>query len=793
MMEFGSFGTWLKHRRRELDLTQAELSRRVGCSTAAIRKIEADERKPSQQLAALLARELHISEAEKNDFILFARHILREAGSSSSFIAKSEMAVGYSPETFSNNLPTFLTHLIDRAQDIAAVYGLITGDEARWVTLIGPPGIGKTRLSIHCGEQALSHFRDGVWFVDLSGILEADFVLSTIGRTLSHLDLPQSPSLEQLTIDLKGKELLLILDNFEQVEAAVGDIAALLKGCPKIKALITSRFPLNIYGEYKYHVPTLSIPPKSAARDPDFLMQFEAVQLLVARARQFQTGFKISKDNAQEIIEVCTRMDGIPLALELAAASLRHLSLPELVQILRHETETNWLKQIGYPARDLPPRQRTLENAIAWSYTLLSPERQAFFSRLGIFTGWFESEAAAIICSENGTDVNRAYAELEYLTEHSLVQQSRFDGRFYWHMLEIIHEFALLQLTASERRDLESRHAKYYHSLLGNRKIDWTKINYELFFQINGDNLHQALRRAVAAANTDLALSLATALCDLWEHVGYLREGMDLIQQVISMPGTTYGNLRIDFLNRVSTLAWQQHHFDFALSLTDEAIEIAKSNQIDDSYPMLLNLKGRIFIEQGKYPEAYEALSECYELSLNNPAVFNPGVPLVQLGEVELALGNYAQAQSRLETALGYLKDTTDVFWTMGVTDLAEVALAIKDYANAMNQLQLAKDIAGRHVRRLLCYMSTLAGYLTLKSGSDQKSLQRAVQIYGAIESLKEYSGEVLVPFYVELNAARIVLTRQELEKGKWETAWQTGRRWAKGEMLARAIEDIFS
>ena len=588
MIEFGSFGTWLKHRRRELDLTQAELARRAGCSKAAIRKIEADERKPSQQLAGLLARELHISEDEKKDFIQYARHILPEAGSSSSFIAKSEIPVGFHPEAFSNNLPAFLTHLIDRTLDIAAVYELITRDEARWVTLIGPPGIGKTRLSIHCGERALSHFRDGVWFVDLSAVLDADFVFPTIGRTLSHLDLPKSPTLEQLTIGLNGKELLLILDNFEQVEAAAVDIAALLKGCPKIKVLISSRVLLNIYGEYKYYVPTLSIPPKSAAREPDSLMQFEAVQLLVGRARQFQTGFKISDDNAQAIVEVCTRMDGIPLALELAAASLRHMSLNELAQILRPEGETNWLKQIGLPARDLPPRQQTLENAIAWSYTLLSPERQAFFHRLGIFTGWFESEAAAIICGENEMDVNRARAELEYLTEHTLLQQSQFDGRSYWHMLEIIHEFALLQTTLSEHRDIEAKHAKFYHTLLLNPRIDWAKINYELFFQINGGNLHQALRWAVSAAETDLALSLATALCDLWEHVGYLREGMSLIQQVLSMPGKSYGNLRIEFLDRVSTLAWQQHRFDLALSLTDEAIEIAKSNHANESFPLLL-------------------------------------------------------------------------------------------------------------------------------------------------------------------------------------------------------------
>ncbi len=694
-------------------------------------------------------------------------------------------------DTYQHNLPLQMTSFIGREAEMDEIKQAVS--EHHLVTLTGPGGAGKTRLSLQVAADLIDRFRDGVWFVDLSAILEADFVLPAIGRTLSHLDLPQSPSLEQLTLGLKGKELLLILDNFEQVEAAAGDITALLKDCPKIKALISSRVPLNIYGEYIYYVPTLSIPPKSAAREPDSLVKFDAVQLFFARAREFQTGFKINEDNAQAIVEVCTRMDGIPLALELAAASLRHMSLTELAQLLLPEAKANWLKQISHPARDLPPRQQTLENVIAWSYSLLSPERQAFFCRLGIFTGWFESEAAAVICDENGMDAHRARAEMEYLTEHSLLQQSQFDGKSYWHMLEIIHEFALLQTPHSKRRDLEAKHARFYHLMLLNPRIDWAKINYELFFQINGDNLHQALRSAVTAAETDLALSLATALCDLWEHVGYLREGMDLIRQVISMPGMTNGNLPINFLNRASTLAWQQHNFDFAMSLTDEAIEIVKSNKVDDNYPMLLNLQGRILIEQGRYSEAHAALSECYELSLNNPAVFNPGVPLVQLGEVELALGNYAQAQSKLDMAVDHLKDnTTDIFWAMGITDLAEVALANKDYATGLLLLQLAKDVAGRHVRRLLCYMSTLAGYLTLKFSSDQKSLQRAVQIYGAIESLKEYSGEVFVPFYVELNAARIELTRQELEKGKWETAWRKGRKWAKGEMLSRAIEGIF-
>lgn len=793
MHEFGSFGAWLKRRRKELDLTQAALAQRAGCSAAAIRKIEANERKPSQQLAELLAKELGISDTEKKAFLQFARHILPETESLTTAPVTFQSSELPKPSVSSNNLPTFLTSLIDRSRDIATVLELIVGEEARWITLIGPPGIGKTRLSIHCGKQALPHFRDGVWFVDLSPIHNAAFVLPAISRTLSHLGLPQASSLEQLTINLKEKELLLVLDNFEQVEDAAGEVAALLKGCPKIKVMVSSRVPLTIYGEYKYYVPALAIPARDAAGAPEALMQFEAVQLFVARARQFQTGFTINRENAAALVEICTRMDGIPLALELAAALLRQMSLAELAEILGTENETNWLKHIGYPARDLPARQQNLENMIAWSYTLLTPEEQVFFRHLGIFTGQFDSEAAAVICGANGMDASHVRTELEYLTEHSLLQQSRLAGQSYWHMLETIHEFALLQLTPDERPDLESRYVNYHRSLLERIPVSSARINLELFFKISGANLHQALRWAISAGDTDVALSLGIRLSDIWEHVGYLRESTVLIQQLLSMPDQVNGNLRIEFLERAATLAWQQHHFDIALSLADEALELARSDQIGDTYPTLLNLKGRVLIEQGKYHEAYDALRECHELSLRKPQVFNPGISLVQLGEVHLALGHHLQAQSVISTALGYLKNKNDRFYAMGITDLAEVALAVKDYGEAQRQLQRGKDIASQHVRRLLCYLSTLAGFLTLKPGNKLAALQRAVEIYGAVEALKGFSGEVLVPFYVELNTYRLALTHQRLEKGIWETAWKAGQSWNREEILARAIEGIFS
>ncbi len=291
MDEIISFGVWLKHRRRELDLTQAELGRRVACSEAAIRKIEAGERKPSQQLAELLAKELHLSVEERPAFLQFARGILQEETPSFSVPSPSHLPGRFFSPARSNNLPSFLTSLVDRTKDIEAVHSLVVSPEVRWVSLIGAPGIGKTRLSIHCSLQSLNDFINGVWFVDLSSVLDPRFVVAAISKTLRYLDLPSFSTLEQLKFALQKMEILLVLDNFEQVENAATDVADLLKACPGVKVLVTSRVPLNVYGEFKYYLPPLSIPPAESSHNPDSLIHYEAVQLFAISSKAIPNKF----------------------------------------------------------------------------------------------------------------------------------------------------------------------------------------------------------------------------------------------------------------------------------------------------------------------------------------------------------------------------------------------------------------------------------------------------------------------------------------------------------------------
>ena len=251
-----TFGAWVRLRRRQLDLTQAELGQRAGCSAAAIRKIEADERKPSRQLADLLAQALAIPADEVDAFLQAARGLVLE----------SLRVAPASARSAPHNLPTLLTSTVDRAHDLQIVTRLLREEDAHLVTLVGPPGIGKTRLSIHCGNELLDAFADGVWFVDLAEIDRAEFFVSALARSLPTLGLPPSPELPQLLSGLRDRSLLLILDNFEHVvDGAALEAAQILKTCPKVRMLVTSRMPLHVYGEHEYPLPPLSVPPATVS------------------------------------------------------------------------------------------------------------------------------------------------------------------------------------------------------------------------------------------------------------------------------------------------------------------------------------------------------------------------------------------------------------------------------------------------------------------------------------------------------------------------------------------------
>ncbi|GIV85960.1 MAG: hypothetical protein KatS3mg052_2967 [Candidatus Roseilinea sp.] len=766
-----SFGYWVRRRRLALDLTQAELGRRAGASAAAIRKIEADERRPSRELAELLASALGVPDEERAAFLAAARGL----ASVERLPAAGELAAAPPPPRpiaapTPHNLPAPLTSFVNRTQDSAVVTALLRHNDVRLLTLVGPPGMGKTRLSIHAAERLLPDFADGVWFVDLAPISDPALALAAIARQAGVRELANVPWSERFRAVLGGKRVLLVLDNCEQVVGAAPELSELLRACQGLKILATSRVPLHVYGEHEYAAPPLSLPPPGAS--PDQMMEFEAVQLFVARTRQHQPAFAVDAANAGDVADILRKLEGIPLAIELAAATLRHMSAADLAATLR--SETGWVETIHTAARDLPPRQRTLAGAIARSYDLLDADTRACLRRLAVFTGSFTLDVATAVCVGPADPHGRALVQswLTTLSDHSLVTPE--PGR--WRLLEMIRDFAWSRMTEEECSQACEQHAHYFCGLLAQSADDLEAV------ESDHDNYLAALRRLLDQGDASRALQMCSALAWFWETHGYVREGQALICRSLALGGQVDANQRIGLLFKASNLSWQCHDFTNADDFARQAVALAEAEQ-PQWLASLFNLLGRINIERGELVRAETALQRSLELAQQRPEALNPGFPMLQLGEVAWARGDLAAAAALFDEADALLPAARpDLARAILHTDRAEIALVCGDAGVARRELLLALPHVRQHVRRVRFWLVSLAGWL-LADGSPEKAAL-GVQCLAVEEGLGERGGP-LSPLYRALIAQRLQTARSLVDAPVWPALWRAARGWTAQEALA--------
>src|SRR4051794_21852998 len=352
-----TFGQWLQRRRKALNLTQQQLGALAGCAAETIRKLEADTRRPSQDVADLLAGALQIPEAERRTFRRFARGDIAE------ILSPLPEAVQLAPRPLHapTNLPVPPSALVGRTQEVASLMRLLERSDVRLVTLTGPGGVGKTRLSLAVVAALRDTFVDGIFVVALASIVDPALVLATIAQVLDVREMAGQPLLASVQAFLRDRQLLVLLDNFEQVVEAGSVVAALLQAAPRLKVLVTSRAPLHLRGEREVALDPLAVPA-GADTSPAAISQYDAVRLFVARAQDVKAGFDVTNANAPAVAEICARLDGLPLALELAAARVKILPPEALLGRLGSR-----LKILTSGPRDLPDRQQTLRNTIAWS------------------------------------------------------------------------------------------------------------------------------------------------------------------------------------------------------------------------------------------------------------------------------------------------------------------------------------------------------------------------------------------------------------------------------------------
>jgi predicted ATPase/transcriptional regulator with XRE-family HTH domain len=486
------FGEWLKFRRKELDLTQAELAHRAGCSLPALRKIEAGERRPSKQLAELLGRSLEIPSENLQNFIRVARGELNIERLSSLNHAPSDINLqDHRTGSLPGHLPGNLTPFIGRERELAALEQLLRDPKCKLITLVGSGGIGKTRLAIEVASQHKDQFPDGIWFISLTSLNSSEYLVPAIADALDFQFQDPAKPLEQLLNFLQDKRALLVLDNLEHLLDGVGLFNDILACSPQIKMLGTSRERLNLLSEWLFDIQGLPVPPYNQVEQFD---EYSSIALFLQCARRIQTDFTMQDNDRKWVLRICQLLEGMPLGIELAAAWVGLLSCEEIAK----EIERNF-DFLTISMRDLPDRHRSMKATLDHSWNLLTPEEKATLSRLSVFRGSFERIAAEEICGAT-------LSVLSSLKDKSLLR--RVDkGRYNLH--EMIHQYASLRLSEDAREEelTKDQHALYFAQRLSNwEKTLQSSRQVETLIEMaqDIDNLRLAWQRMITCCDFNI-------------------------------------------------------------------------------------------------------------------------------------------------------------------------------------------------------------------------------------------------------------------------------------------------
>jgi predicted ATPase/DNA-binding CsgD family transcriptional regulator len=466
-------------------------------------------------------------------------------------LSETKEKLAFTPQ---HNLPAQITSFIGRQREIAEIQELLS--TSRLLTLSGPPGTGKTRLALQVASQVTNRFEDGVYFVELAPISNPQFVPSTIAEVFDLGETGSQSLVENLKNYLGKKRLLLVLDNYEQIIETAPLVSDLLSAAPGLWVLVTSRQVLQIYGEQEYLVPPLAVPDLDNMDGLSDLTGCEAVELFCQRAQAVKPDFNLTEDNATAIAEICVRLDGLPLAIELAAARSKLLSVEMISSRLESRLET-----LTSGARDLPSRLQTLRGTIDWSYDLLGEGEKVLFARLSVFQGGRTIESADAICAP-GLSIPVTDGLESLLNKSLLYQEDGVESEPRFLMLETIHEYAREKLTESgEARELQYRHAAYFARLAERAEKELLEGKQSYWFKrllSEHDNLRTALAFTLGSNESEVGLRIGGALRDFWNYSGHAGEGLRWIERILENAEEVSPGLRAKALMAAGELSFLQ-------------------------------------------------------------------------------------------------------------------------------------------------------------------------------------------------------------------------------------------
>ena len=714
------------------------------------------------------------------------------------------------------NLPVPLTRLVGREREVAAAAALLLDGELRLLTLTGPGGVGKTRLALQVAAEAGDRFADGVCFVPLAAVTHRALVVPAIAQAFGVRAAGNVPLLEALVRFLRGRDLLLVLDNFEHVAAAAPAVAGLLARCPRLRALVTSRMHLLVEGEQEFSVPPLAYPDPSALRSPSpsDVAGCAAVALFVARARAVNPGFALTEGNAAAVAEVCARLDGLPLAIELAAARSKVLSPQAL--LARLSKRLTLLTAGGY---DRPARQQTLRDTIGWSYDLLAPEDQALFRRLAVCVGGFGLELAEAVAGEergkvqgpSGADASASVTPnheafpssildgLQRLVDHSLVRPEdgppSADGagtepRFA--MLETIREYGLDRLEASgEAPEARRRHAAWCLAL---GEEAWAALslrtNTDLAFgRFAGElgNIRAALSWLDETGSTVECLELVGGLTWLWYYWDHWREGRALLERALARAVDAPAAVRARALFGAALLSHYLGDDERTDALAEESLDLCRQLGDPRGVASALFILGVAAEDRGDYARAVPFFEEARELFDRIGEAYNAVLTTYHLGIVAYGRGDAAEATALLEEALAHWRETDDARGKgAALSYLGFVAGNGSDEARAVACFAEGLALCDRPTAQQALNFGLLGlgiGALAVSSGQPE----RATRLFGATAALTEPVGfRFALPeratYERAVQAARAVLGDQA-----FAAAWTAGEAMSSEQAVAEA------
>jgi predicted ATPase/transcriptional regulator with XRE-family HTH domain/Tfp pilus assembly protein PilF len=643
----------LKHFRVTTGLTQDELAERARISVRAISDLERGVRRaPHKDTLLLLADALSLDEENRTLLLETAREA-RAGGASPTSLASS-LAVPVAVPC-SREIPAALTPLIGRERDEALVAHLLSQEDVRLLTLTGPAGIGKTRLAAQVATTLRDRFADGAVFVSLADIGDHCLVLPAIAQALGLKESRSQPADERLRNYLAERELLLVLDNFEQVARAGPTIAQVLAACPRVKALFTSRAALRVRGEQEFAVPPLDLPDLIRLPTLGDLVQFAAVALFVHRAQAANPTFALTPALAPTVAAICVRLDGIPLAIELAAARIKLLAPPNLLARLDPS-----LALLTHGPTDLPARQQTMRRAITWSYDLLGEDEQRLFRQLAVFAGSWTLEAAETICARGDLPAVDLLDNLTTLVDESLVvEEAGADGEPRFRLLELIREYAWERLAQLEAADLQRRHAGWYLALAEQAEPELHGDNQSAWLiRLSGEhtNLRAALRWAEETGAVEVGLRLGGALWWFWQLRSHMQEGRAWLERFLALQAAAGfaggAELRANALKGAGNLAWYQGDYGPAEELLEASLRLYRDLADAPNVAHVLNTLGLIADGRGDSAQALALYEEC--LALRRDLQDSSGIACVlnNLAIVACRQEQYAQAIPRYEESL---------------------------------------------------------------------------------------------------------------------------------------------